>query len=275
MGNFYKKVTYMKNESKTLFIPLYGKAQMSRSGFFHDETAERIVSAEPDKFRNVDTSKRLAVYMAMRAMQYDSLTEKFLSEHPDSAVVHLGCGLDSRCRRVKAPYRMWYDLDFADVIELRKEYFQENTHYRMISSSAAEEKWLDEIDDMGKPVLILAEGISMYLTEADIRCMMERFNRRFAGALFIFDAYSNSAAKISRFKNPVNAVNAKISFSMDDHSIFEDASEKIRCVLDSDIIREEYISRLSGILKYRFAFMRRFGSGFYRIYGYNINGQTE
>ena len=38
----------MKNESLTLFIPLYGKALMSREGIFPDAAAERIVAAVDD-----------------------------------------------------------------------------------------------------------------------------------------------------------------------------------------------------------------------------------
>ena len=68
----------MTNESKTLYIPLYGKAMMSREGFFDDKTAEHIVDTCGHDFSDVDDSKRLAIYMAMRAMRYDELAEKFI-----------------------------------------------------------------------------------------------------------------------------------------------------------------------------------------------------
>lgn len=38
----------MTNESKTLFIPLYEKAEVSREGFFGDKTAEAIIMKESD-----------------------------------------------------------------------------------------------------------------------------------------------------------------------------------------------------------------------------------
>ena len=265
----------MKNESKTLFIPLYGKAEMSRSGFFPDETAERIAASQPEEFQNVDSSKRLAVYMAMRAMQYDSLTEQFLKEHPDSAVVHLGCGLDSRCRRVNTSCRAWYDLDFPEVIELRKQYYPEDARYHMLASSATEEGWLNSVEDNAKPVLILAEGISMYLTEAEMHTLFARFRKRFVHTSFVFDAYSTFSAKVSRFKNPINAVKAKISFAMDEPSLFENAEKGIRCKAVREIIRKEYIDKLSGLLRYRFTFMRKAGRKMYRIYEYTINGQQS
>ena len=67
----------MTNESKTLYIPLYGKAMMSKEDFIIDEMAERIYEIEKETFENVDTSRKLAIYMAMRAMQYDELANKF------------------------------------------------------------------------------------------------------------------------------------------------------------------------------------------------------
>ena len=69
--------------------------------------------------------------MAMRARVFDDWTDRMLRKHPDALVLHIGCGLDSRCRRVKAPYREWVDCDLPDVIEVRKEYFDEAQNYHM------------------------------------------------------------------------------------------------------------------------------------------------
>ena len=128
----------MTNESKTLFIPLYGKAMMSKRGFFPDETAEKIVDTCGHDFTDVDKSEKLAIYMAMRAKHYDELCEQFLTKYPDSIVIHLGCGLDSRCRRVERTPKMWYDLDFPDVIDIRKKYYKESMNYTMIPSSVTD-----------------------------------------------------------------------------------------------------------------------------------------
>lgn len=53
----------MTNESKTMFIPLYGKAMMSKEGFLKDPAAEKIVEEKKECFDNVDRSRKLAIYM--------------------------------------------------------------------------------------------------------------------------------------------------------------------------------------------------------------------
>lgn len=260
----------MRNESKTLFIPLSGKARMSREGFFEDPIAEQIVQTECCTEMQIDTSKRLAIYMAMRAMQYDAMTAQFLQTNPDAIVIHLACGLDSRCHRVKNKPKCWYDLDFSDVIQIRKQYYVETESYQMIASSVTEHNWLSQIVYDGEPVLILAEGLSMYLTKVELQSLMYAFQKRFDKTLFILDAYSDFAARISQYKNPINAVQAKVSFSMDTGSILEDAEHGIVCCMEQDIILKAYIEKLHGLYRYRFAFMRKFGSKLYRIYGYTM-----
>ncbi len=260
----------MTNESKTLFIPLYSKALMSREGFFDDKTAEHIVDSCGHDFSDVDKSKKLAIYMAMRAMHYDELTDRFVQRFPDCIVIHLGCGLDSRCVRVEHKPKMWYDLDLADVIELRKQYYPEADSYKLIASSAADTEWLNSIKYNGERVLVIAEGLSMYLNIDDMTNIMNALGAKFENCSFVFDAYSDAAAKLSKFKNPINAVDAKIDFSMSDPSILEKRVQKAKCVINKPIILKRYIDRLSGIYKARFTFMGGFGSSFYRIYGFRL-----
>lgn len=260
----------MTNESKTLYIPLYGKALMSREGFFDDKTAEHIVDTCGHDFSDVDASKRLAIYMAMRAMRFDELCTRFIGKHPSCIVIQLGCGLDSRCVRVAAKPKMWYDLDFPEVIDIRREYFPDSEGYCLVSSSVTNHYWMNKIEYHGEPVLIMAEGLSMYLKKEELCALMEELSKRFSSSLFLFDAYSHFAAKASRVKNPINAVEAKISFSMDSIEELIGGMEYAKAVLDSEIIMPEYIKKLDGLYRTRFSFMRKAGANMYRIHGVTI-----
>ena len=257
----------MTNESKTLFIPLYGKALMSREGIFEDITAERIVKTEVENLKTVDTSRKLAIYMAMRAKQYDEQAEQF-AENSESIIIHLGCGLDSRINRVKNKPKKWYDLDFPDVIELRRKYYEENEYYTMLSSSVTDYNWLDSVDYSDENVLVLAEGLSMYLSENDIKNLIECFRKKFRKTTFVFDAYSPFAAKMSKYKNPINNVNAKIDFAMDEPEILE--TDNVKCIMNNDIIQHKYVSKIKGLDKLSFKFMCSAGKNMYRIFGYEI-----
>ena len=65
----------MDSVNKTLYIPLYGKALVSRLGILlHDPKAEEIWAAEGFALTGKAASKWLAYYMAMRASVMDRWT---------------------------------------------------------------------------------------------------------------------------------------------------------------------------------------------------------
>lgn len=257
----------MQNESLTLFIPLLGKARMSREGLFPDEMAEHIVSTVAHDFSRLDSTRKLAVYMAMRARQFDRAAEQFAREHPDGVILHLGCGLDSRCLRVACTLP-WYDLDFPDVMALRRTFYQEDDRYHMIAAPALPATWLKEIP-AHPHALVLAEGLTMYLSEHDMRSLMDALLQKFPSSTFMFDAYSPLAAKLSALKNPINAVKAKIDFAMKDPAIF--ASPNITPLPVQDIVTEDLIEILPKRDRSRFRFLGKASKGLYRIFSYCLS----
>ena len=62
------------------------------------------------------------MYMSLRAVIIDELTNKYLISHKDTTVIHLGCGLDSRALRVSDNYSMWYDIDYEEGCRILEEY---------------------------------------------------------------------------------------------------------------------------------------------------------
>ena len=98
----------MNEVNRTLFIPLYGKAKVSKQGIIlHDPDAEQIWKAEGFPIHGKSASKWLAYNMEMRARVFDEWVEGMLSAHPEAVVLHIGCGLDSRSRRVRRAFQTW------------------------------------------------------------------------------------------------------------------------------------------------------------------------
>ena len=128
--------------------------------------------------------------VALRAKQLDIWAEEFLRRNPDAVVLHLGCGLDSRAFRLEMPSGVrWFDVDVPEVIALRRRLYTERAGYTMIRSSVTEPGWLDQIPPE-RPALIVAEGLLMYLTEAEIRDLLQRLTDRFGTGELLADLLS-------------------------------------------------------------------------------------
>ena len=109
----------MDNVNKTLYIPLYGKAYVSRRGLIlQDKKAEEIWEKEGFPLKGKAKSKWLAYNMAMRARVFDDWTDSLLQQNEDALVLHIGCGLDSRFMRIKSSCSEWIDCDLPAVIEV-------------------------------------------------------------------------------------------------------------------------------------------------------------
>lgn len=206
----------MNNVNRTLYIPLYGKALVSRRGILlHDPKAEMIWEKEGFPLKGKAASKWLAFSMAMRAKVFDRWTEQMVGEYPDSVVLHMGCGLDSRCQRVGKGPGVWYDLDFPEVIEVRKHWFPEREGYRIIPGNVLDLGWQKAIPAGGAAIVVM-EGISMYLKPEELEGLLMALKGHFDWVHLLMDCYSTFAARASRYKNPINSVGVTTTYGLDD-----------------------------------------------------------
>ena len=260
----------MDGVNKTLYIPLFGKAYVSRRGLFlEDRKAEEIWEAEKFPLKAKSASKWLAFYMGIRSAVFDEWVKQQLADYPDAAVIQIGCGMDSRVLRVGAGKR-WYDVDFAEVMEERKRYYRESAGYRMLAGNAADEAWLAGIPERSRAVVVM-EGMSMYLTPRELHRLFRNLGAHFEEIVLLMDCYTVFAAKMSKYKNPVNDVGVTQVYGMDDPESASDGG--LHFVHEHTMTPQKYIDELRGGEK--FVFRKLYAGGFskklYRLFEYRKN----
>src|SRR5258708_13790515 len=125
--------------------------------------------------------------IATRAATFDLLTNRYLADHPDATVLHVGCGMDSRVFRVDPPASVqWFDVDYTDVIDLRRQLFPERDAYHLIGAPLSDLRWLDEVP-RDRPGLLIAEGVLHYLNETEVKALLNAVVAYFPGGQMIFD----------------------------------------------------------------------------------------
>ena len=95
-------------------------------------------------------------------------------------VVNIACGLDTRCCRVGG-YAHWYNLDLPEVIALREKLLPEEGAVSQVAMSAMED-WGSRIREADAPALVIMEGLTMYLSEADVKRIFQVIAGRFRKA---------------------------------------------------------------------------------------------
>ena len=113
---------------ETLIIPLYARKVCSElyPNLYRDETAVRLIDEIDYDFSEAEKNSRGlmqrfgSLEVAMRQNDLAFEVRDYLKSHPNAAVVNLGCGLDSTGRSCDNGSCKIYNLDFPDVIAVRK-----------------------------------------------------------------------------------------------------------------------------------------------------------
>ena len=257
----------MNNVNKTLYIPLYGKAYVSRKNvILQDKKAEEIWEQEGFVLKGKSASKWLAYYMAMRAAVYDEWVKQQLENTSDCVVLHVGCGMDSRVERINAKDTMWYDMDFPEVMGERRKYYVETEHYCMVSVDMRSGGWKKCIDG-NQNAIILMEGVSMYFKPEELTALLSAFGQHFASVSLLMDCYSERAAKLSKYKNPINDVGVTEVYGYDNPHALASASglafEKQHCMTP-----QKYIDELQGMEKsiFKHLYAGKIAEATYKMY---------
>ena len=238
----------MDNVNKTLYIPLYGKAYVSKRGIIlEDKKAEEIWEKEGFGLKGKSKSKWLAYYMGMRSAVFDNWLYDKMKANEDSVVIHIGCGMDSRVLRVGTGNHSWYDVDFPEVIKERRKYYTESDTYYMIEGDAREDKFLEKIVE-NKNAIVVMEGISMYLRTEEVRVLLDNISKHFEKVSLLMDCYTVFAAKASQYKNPINDVGVTKVYGIDDpYTVIEGTG--LSFMKEHDMTPENMINELTGLEK--------------------------
>ena len=177
---------------ETGLLTLYSKALESQSAdpILKDTLAEALIAkfdpilrqkdgAMARQLRNRAVDPRLNVHLALRSRKYDDYARAFLAVNPAGVIVNMGCGLDMRFFRIDNGQMQFYDLDLPKVIHLKRQLCPVNDRYHLLAKSVLDFSWLDQIEAQGEPVLLLAEGIFMYLPESDVRDLVLALQKSF------------------------------------------------------------------------------------------------
>lgn len=208
----------LTREKETLLITLWAKASESRlpDSLLKDRFAARAADRIDYDFARLKVDRDLMIGLAMRAHILDGWTRDFIARHPDAIVLHLGCGLDSRLFRIAPPAGIdWYEVDYPDVIALRRRLYPARRGCHLVGSSVTEPGWLAALP-RNRPAMIVAEGLLPYLPEAEVPLLLERLVRHCPAGEVVFDAYSSFGLRLIALQPSIRATGATLDWALDD-----------------------------------------------------------
>jgi len=181
----------LQGVARTLLAPLACRAieSVRPDAILHDPHAVELFNAlDGSRDFLLGMSEHDRLFSVMRMRQFDTFARAFLARNPGGLVVDIGCGLDTRYYRLEDGQMHWLGLDLPEVIRLRQQWLPNTDRCKSIAKSMFDLEWLDEAQQINKPVIFLAEGVFPYFSTRDVKPMLIAMTERFPTGELVFDA---------------------------------------------------------------------------------------
>jgi O-methyltransferase involved in polyketide biosynthesis len=181
---------------ETLLVPLYLRALENRRKrpILRDPKAAEMVDSIDWDFERFGQRLR-AVSCILRTAIFDEWIAEFLRRHPDSTVVEIGAGLNTRFERLDNGRLRWFDLDLPDTIELRRKFFKDTGRRTTLTGSVVNPDWIAPVQRSPGPYFFVAEAVLIYLKEREVRAALAQIAGNFPVARIAFDTATSRAVR--------------------------------------------------------------------------------
>ena len=182
---------------ETMLQTVYARAKESTGrGVIQDKKALEIIDELDYDFSLADKDTAMRSGVIARTLVLDRLVGAWLAKNSGAVVVNIACGLDTRCYRMRG-FSYWYNLDLPQTMAVREKLLPESGMISQIAMSAMDD-WGSKIAEQDVPALVIIEGLTMYLSEADVKRIFAVISKRFPKAAVLVEIMNPAVAK--RFK---------------------------------------------------------------------------
>lgn len=209
----------LSDVSKTLFVPLLGRAFTSRHypAILKDEVAESIAARLPPEYADSSGQNEYTfIASAVRSRHVDMAVARFLSVEPNGVIVNVGCGLETARQRAGGK-GYWYELDLPEVLSLRQKYLPQAERERFLPRSMFDYSWVEDLRKATRgPYLVIASGLFHYFDRVRVVEFIQALDA-LGSVRLTFDAVSAAGMKMTRrYMRRMGREDAVMYFHVDD-----------------------------------------------------------
>lgn len=224
----------LKNVSETLLVPLFFRAKETLGrGFIRDEAAVNIVRRLDYDFEKMDSDSGTHAVITIRTKVLDEVVDAYVQETKKPVIINIGSGLDTRHLRFKDV--KWYQLDIEQSMKLRTVFFQNEI---IIPKSVLDFSWIYDVKEK-EEVLIIIEGVLMYLDEAQVKSLFEALSNHFTNSRVVFDTIPEKFVQLKKNKS-INLKTAPFKWGNSNVSEIEQWHNSLKIIKNYPYFRSSF-----------------------------------
>jgi O-methyltransferase involved in polyketide biosynthesis len=203
--------------SETLLVPLYARyLETNRpDGIIKDEKAAEV-------FAKIETGcekfSRMSLTQLGVAIRTEIITQKiksFMETDSSITVVNLGAGLSTVFFQVDDGFVNWYEIDLPAVRPIWEKTIGGTKRHVFVECSVLDFSWMKWIKNTASGrVIFIAEGLLMYLEEAEVRSLIIAIRDNFPGSEILVEAISPIVARHSKQHPAISKTTAEFRWGV-------------------------------------------------------------
>ncbi|MET9024949.1 class I SAM-dependent methyltransferase [Nocardia sp. NPDC004168] len=201
---------------ETLLLTLQARAldATTRTPILGDTHQAELADRIDYDFTELELKPSLICGTALRAKKLDDAVRAFTAMHRNAVVLDLGCGLDTRMLRCDPPADVdWYDVDYPEVIELRRQLLPHSPH--PLGVDLTQPGWTQQLP-ADRPAMIVAEGLLPFLPGDTFHTLIREATTHFPTGELALNGYTRFAAWAMKYHPSIKALGISAAQGFDD-----------------------------------------------------------
>ena len=190
---------------ETLMLPLYGRVYCEEHfpHTFPNRAAKEAAQWVDYDFSKTEGPELNMVTWGLRARMLQDAARAYLAEHPNAAIINLGCGLDLSFEEIDNGTCRFINMDLPDVIEAREKIVSCREREWNLAGDLMDFEWMERIQkppysvDVRGGVFIISGGVLMYFRTEQMRRFFLALAEAFPGGGICFDGENEQGVKKS------------------------------------------------------------------------------
>ena len=215
--------------SETLLITLYMRSLETKraKSIIQDYKAVEIIDRINYNFSAYDSEVSQAT-IAIRTEVIDKLVKEFIDRYPNATIVNLGAGLCTRFHRLDNGSTDWINIDLPEVKPVWESLIGNKERSQYLSHCILDFAWIDEVKaTQPSKVLFIAEGVLMFLSELEVKQLIDEIQSNFPGSEMIFDCLGVFLAQKSNLNSGKLGIEASYKWGIKNLKDIETWNDKV------------------------------------------------
>ena len=172
-----------------------------------------------------------------RTILFQNALKELIAKYEDAVCINLGCGFDDKFSQVDNGKILWFDVDLADQIAVRRKVFKDEERCKMLDGDALNGFWTDNIPK-DRMIIVIMEGVLEYFSKEQVKKCLNMLCDSFQKGFLLAELHSPFLEKHSKDHDALKYTKARIGWGTESGKEYEELEPRVHLISETSYNEE-------------------------------------